>query len=208
MLAKTAVAFGECSSLSTIQYSLLPTQKSHTTSYVSPSKFSLDYRLNCLVKPTPTSSACGCPPCFAPRRGLPRALGSIILIRSSHRKKSTVKTLLPLNMSTATLAFAALASCPAFAQKTYTPAQLKTMVASGKYPSQGAPSTRSEVVPFSVCVTKVQQVLDAVKSNYPAATIVSTNILRVEKLWTNDAAMTFSCSAPDGKLAITSAPYN
>ena len=29
---------------------------------------------NWLVKPTPTSSACGCPPCFALRRGLPRAL--------------------------------------------------------------------------------------------------------------------------------------
>ena len=31
-------------------------------------------RPNWLVKPTPTSSACGCPPCFALRRGLPRAL--------------------------------------------------------------------------------------------------------------------------------------
>ena len=30
---------------------------------------------NWLVKPTPTSSACGYPPCFALRRGLPRALG-------------------------------------------------------------------------------------------------------------------------------------
>ena len=29
---------------------------------------------NSAVKPTPTSSACGCPPCFALRRGLPRAL--------------------------------------------------------------------------------------------------------------------------------------
>jgi hypothetical protein len=31
---------------------------------------------NCLVKPTPTSSACGYPPCFALRRGLPRALAT------------------------------------------------------------------------------------------------------------------------------------
>ena len=110
-------------------------------------------------------------------------------------------------MSIATLTIAALASSPAFAQKTYTPDQLKTMVASGKYPAQGAPSTRSEVVSFSVCVAKVQEMLGAVRSNYPVTTIVSTKILRVEKLWTNDAAMTFSCSAPDGKLAITSAPY-
>ena len=29
---------------------------------------------NSAVKPTPTSSACGCPPCCALRRGLPRAL--------------------------------------------------------------------------------------------------------------------------------------
>ena len=36
---------------------------------------------NSAVKPTPTSSACGCPPCFALRRGLPRALG--LLCRNS-----------------------------------------------------------------------------------------------------------------------------
>ena len=34
---------------------------------------------NSAVKPTPTSSACGCPPCFALRRGLPRALGREII---------------------------------------------------------------------------------------------------------------------------------
>lgn len=32
---------------------------------------------NWLVKPTPTSSACGYPPCYALRRGLPRALGRV-----------------------------------------------------------------------------------------------------------------------------------
>ena len=32
-------------------------------------------RPNCLVKPTPTSSACGFPACFALRCGLPLALG-------------------------------------------------------------------------------------------------------------------------------------
>ena len=31
-----------------------------------------------LVKPTPTSSACGCPPCFALRRGLPLALDTLV----------------------------------------------------------------------------------------------------------------------------------
>ena len=33
---------------------------------------------NCLVKPTPTSSACWYPPCFALRCGLPRALGLLL----------------------------------------------------------------------------------------------------------------------------------
>ena len=77
MLAKMAVVFGECSSLGVIQSSLLPAQKNRTSSYVLPAKFSLGYRPNCLVKPTPTSSACWYPPCFALRCGLPRALAPL-----------------------------------------------------------------------------------------------------------------------------------
>ena len=41
---------------------------------------------NSAVKPTPTSSACGCPPCFALRRGLPRALEGVNFVRIFQEK--------------------------------------------------------------------------------------------------------------------------
>lgn len=45
---------------------------------------------NSAVKPTPTSSACGCPPCFALRRGLPRALACLLFLPiSAHEYHST-----------------------------------------------------------------------------------------------------------------------
>jgi hypothetical protein len=107
-----------------------------------------------------------------------------------------------------TISVTALAlSAPASAQKTYTPAQLRSMVQSGNYPKQDAPSTQTQSIDYVACIAKVESVVASVISNYPAQTVVSTNIMRMEKVWTNDAAMTFTCSAPDNKLVITSAPY-
>ena len=98
-------------------------------------------------------------------------------------------------------------SIPALAQKTYTPAQLRAMVNSGRYPDQGAASTQTKTMDYSQCIATLESVVGAVRPNYPAQTIVSTNLMRVEKVWTNDAAVTVSCSAPDRKLVMTSAPY-
>jgi hypothetical protein len=96
----------------------------------------------------------------------------------------------------------------AFAQKkTYTPAQLKMMVESGKPPRQGTPTTQTKSMSYSKCVETMMFVVNSVKPSYPTSTVMSTNIARIEKVWTNDAAMTITCSAPDGKLVITSAPY-
>ena len=47
--------------------------QSHNNEYGE--QFRVCHQPNWLVKPTPTSSACGCPPHFVLRRGLPRALG-------------------------------------------------------------------------------------------------------------------------------------
>lgn len=44
-----------------------------------------------MVKPTPTSCACGCPPCFALRRGLPRALGPVYKCAQVTRCKGSGK---------------------------------------------------------------------------------------------------------------------
>ena len=93
------------------------------------------------------------------------------------------------------------------AQKTYTPAQLHRMVDSGNYPKQGSVITKSERIDYSTCIRKIESMIASVRPNYPTRTVVSTNLMRTEKLWTNDGAMTVTCSAPDNKLIITSATY-
>lgn len=102
---------------------------------------------------------------------------------------------------------ALILSTSASAQKTYTPAQLQRMVQSGSYPKQGAPSTQTLSIDYVSCIAKVESIVASVRPNYPAQTVASTNLMRIEKVWTNDAAMTLSCSASDRKLVITSAPY-
>lgn len=91
--------------------------------------------------------------------------------------------------------------------KTYTPAELRSMVESGNYPKQGAPKVETHDVNFVECVVRVEAIIVAVKPNYQTATIVSTHIMHLSKAWTNDAAMTFTCSAAENKLIITTAPY-
>jgi hypothetical protein len=91
--------------------------------------------------------------------------------------------------------------------RTYTPKKLKAMVAAGKYPEQGSPTTESKEMEFSACVSRMDEVADAIGGSYPRQVIVSTAILRIQKIWTNDAAVTVTCSAPDQKLVMTSAKY-
>ncbi len=105
------------------------------------------------------------------------------------------------------LALAALLAFPAYAAKTYTPQQLRKMVNSGNPPKQGSPTTQTQTMSFGACVAKVNAVVDSVKAQYPAKIIVQTKILHMAKVWTNDGAMTLSCSQPDGKLVITNAKY-
>jgi hypothetical protein len=95
----------------------------------------------------------------------------------------------------------------AMAQKTYTPSQLRAMVKSGKYPPQGQVSSESKNMDYTSCVSLLERTVGAVTPEYPASTIVSTNLMRVEKVWTNDAAVTITCSAPDSKMTMTSARY-
>ena len=100
-----------------------------------------------------------------------------------------------------------LVSTSATAERTYTPAQLRSMVNSGNYPDQSDPITKTQRMDYADCIAKVESVVASVSPNYPNKTIVSTNLMRMEKLWTNDSAMTLTCSASDKKLVITSAPY-
>jgi hypothetical protein len=100
----------------------------------------------------------------------------------------------------------ALAS-PAFAGKTYTPAQLHSMVESGKFPAQGTPSTQSESMDYAACIARVESIVNSVRPNYPTQKVLSTDIVRIEKIWKNDSTMTLTCSAPDKKLVTTTSPY-
>ena len=105
------------------------------------------------------------------------------------------------------LIITALVTGNAFAQKTYRPEELQGMVRNGNYPNQGAVVTQSQVMDFALCKQKIGVVIDAVGTRYPNRIIVDTAIVFTQKLWTNDAAMTMTCSLLDKKMVITTAPY-
>lgn len=132
-------------------------------------------------------------------------LYSIQLNLPSFQEESTVnrKQIVALMLFVSALTLSATAS----AQKTYTPVLLRSMVQSGNYPKQSTSTTQTQSIDYVACIAKLESVVASVRPNYPAQTVVSTNIMQMEKVWTNDSAMTFTCSAPDNKLVITSAPY-
>lgn len=113
------------------------------------------------------------------------------------------KTTLIFNIFIGALTFSAFAS----ESITYTPTQLQEMVSNNNYPQQGAVSTKSLDVDFTTCIAKIDSIIESVSSNYPTKTIVATNAMRIEKIWTNDSAMVLTCSSADQKLIITTAPY-
>lgn len=93
------------------------------------------------------------------------------------------------------------------AQKTYTPQQLRNMIKQGKYPQQGKVTTKVEKADYVQCVQVLKQMIASISPEYPSQTVLDTNTGRMEKIWTNDAAVTVTCSAPDKNMVITSAPY-
>ena len=110
-------------------------------------------------------------------------------------------------VTVACVIFGLIIGTDAQADKTYTPAQLRQMVGSGNYPKQGGASSESQLMNFGACVMTVQNMVASVTPNYPASTIVDTKLIYTVKLWTNDAAMTLSCSSLDSKLIITTSKY-
>lgn len=108
---------------------------------------------------------------------------------------------------TALLVASLVAADAVGAATSYTPAQLRALIAAGTPPAQSSPTSQSQVMSFSACVSKVKDIVDAVGSNYPTDTVVDTVILHITKVWTNDAAMVLTCSKPDGKLVITTSKY-
>lgn len=94
------------------------------------------------------------------------------------------------------------------ASTTYTKEQLNSMAASGSYPEQESPVTKSsELVSFDKCRQDTRSVYSQLSGNYPAKEVVNTGVLYMVKLWTNDGAITVTCSEPDGKKVVTQADY-
>ncbi len=98
-------------------------------------------------------------------------------------------------------------SSPPPVGKIYTPDQLNQMAASGSYPQQYPPTSTVKSMEFRECRSKVNDSVDAVKDKYPAEILVDTPTVLLAKIWTNNAALTLTCSRPDANLTITNAKY-
>lgn len=95
----------------------------------------------------------------------------------------------------------------AWAAKTYTPQQLNQMVDSGNYPKQGNVVTQTRVASFEECKFVVESSMSAIQEHYPVRAIVDTDFIYVVKAWTNDAAVTGSCTKAQNELVVTQANY-
>lgn len=96
----------------------------------------------------------------------------------------------------------------AYAEKTYTKSQLNRMVNSGQYPAQNSvDNTQTKSMSFSSCKVAIENVMSQIRDSYPVRTIVNTGILYTVKAWTNNGAITASCSEPDRKMVLTQASY-
>lgn len=98
-------------------------------------------------------------------------------------------------------------SSTALAGKTYTPQQLHKMIAAGRYPKQGPVEKTVRQMDYAACIVTLETIVGAVKPEYPALTVVSTNLMRTEKVWTNDGAVTVTCSGASNELILTKADY-
>ncbi len=105
------------------------------------------------------------------------------------------------------IALAALYPAAPANAKTYTPTELQALVRAGRYPEQGDVTKTVVDRSYAACIIALESMVDAIHLNYPTATIASTSLLRTEKVWTNDAALTVTCDAVRNKIIITRSPY-
>ena len=96
----------------------------------------------------------------------------------------------------------------AYAKKTYTPSEINRMVDSGQYPEQGPVSnTETKSISFGDCIISVESIMSQIRDHYPVQPIVDTDLVYMVKAWTNDGAITATCSKSDKKMVMTVAPY-
>ncbi len=95
----------------------------------------------------------------------------------------------------------------ALAQKTYSPEELKRLVDAKKYPATAAPTTNIELLAYPACLAKIDARLKSGGAALVSRSVVSTNVMRVERIWLKDSAMTLTCLGADKKFITTTAPY-
>lgn len=98
------------------------------------------------------------------------------------------------------------ANLPAHAGRVYTPAQLRQMVDSGRFPEQEAPAETTKYVSFNACKETVRSIMAAAQPNYPVRTLMDVSTMLSMKAWTNDGAIVMSCSQ-DGKFVTQTSKY-
>lgn len=100
-----------------------------------------------------------------------------------------------------------LLAAAASAQVTYTKEQLAEMEKKGTAPEQGdVRNTQSRPMEYAACRAAVAQIVDAV-GDYPKTVAADTALMYMVKIWTNNGAVTATCSQPDRTLVITEAAY-
>lgn len=99
-------------------------------------------------------------------------------------------------------------STNALAEMSYSKEQLNRMISRGEYPEQGIVNkAQTNTITFYKCKTAVEKVMVQLRGAYPVETIVDTNAMYMVKAWTNDGAITATCSQLDRKMIITQASY-
>ena len=99
-------------------------------------------------------------------------------------------------------------SSNAISDSVYSKSQLNSMVSRGEYPEQGpVNNTQTKSMSFSTCKVAVENVMSQLRGEYPVRTVVNSGIMYMVKAWTNDGAVTATCSEPDRKMVLTQASY-
>lgn len=112
-----------------------------------------------------------------------------------------------MRISTVIVMFVAISS-HAIAQTSYTKEQLSRMIDSGQFPEQSpVSSNNSRDMSFAGCKVAIESIMSQIRGEYPVRTVVDSGLIYTVKAWTNDGAITATCSQPDQKMVLTQAPY-
>ncbi|CAB1274996.1 hypothetical protein [Candidatus Nitrosacidococcus tergens] len=111
-----------------------------------------------------------------------------------------------INMIVANLIFVPFG----FADKHYSADELNEIMESGRIPLQDSDATmESENMIFSSCKSKVDTIIGEAKEKHlPSKIVMSSDRAYIAKVWTEDAAITYTCQAKAGKLMTSTSHYH